>query len=112
MLQAQTSLMVPLFKCKDLFNIYCFTWLNLFRYSYDCNGTNAQKWVIKKGQTKVKVAGQNFCLDAGSNPASGVKSKIWQCYDGLPAQDYWYTDDNRIAVTGKGQCLDLTDGGK
>ncbi|EIM22544.1 hypothetical protein E3Q22_04355 [Wallemia mellicola] len=79
---------------------------------YDCNGTDAQKFVIRKGQTSVKVANRNFCLDAGSNPGSGIKAKIWQCYDGLPAQNFWYTGDNRIAVTGQGQCLDLTDGRK
>lgn len=44
---------------------------------YDCNGSNAQKWVIAKGTTAVQVAGTNFCLDAGSNPANGVQMKIW-----------------------------------
>jgi hypothetical protein len=28
--------------------------------------------------------------------------KIWQCYDDLPAQQWYYTDDNRLAVEGKG----------
>ena len=79
---------------------------------YDCNGTDAQKFVLKKGETTVKVANKNFCLDAGSNPGSGVKAKIWTCYDNLPAQNFYYTGDNRIALTGKGQCLDLTDGKK
>jgi hypothetical protein len=77
---------------------------------YDCLDTPAQKWVINKGRTKLRVAGTNFCLDAGSAPANGVKGKIWQCYDNLPSQDWWYTDDNRIALTGQGFCLDLTDG--
>ena len=31
--------------------------------------------------------------------------KIWQCYDNLPAQAWYYTNDNRIAVTGKGWYL-------
>ena len=39
-------------------------------YSYDCNGTNAQKWVINPGQTSVQVAGTNYCLDAGSGTCS------------------------------------------
>ena len=38
------------------------------------------------------------CID----PASGVGMKIWQCYANLPAQQWFYTDDNRIAVEGKG----------
>jgi hypothetical protein len=31
--------------------------------------------------------------------------KIWQCYDNLPAQAWYYTSDNRIALTGKGWFL-------
>ena len=55
--------------------------------------------------------------------------KIWQCYSGLAAQTWYYTDDNRIALENQGtslailtaicrmtdatrigQCLDLTNG--
>lgn len=36
--------------------------------------------------------------------------KIWQCYDGLAAQQWYYTGDNRIALTNQGLCLDLTNG--
>ncbi|EAU89191.1 G-X-X-X-Q-X-W domain-containing protein [Coprinopsis cinerea okayama7 len=77
---------------------------------YDCNGTNAQKWVLSQGSTKVRVADTNFCLDAGSTPGNGVPMKIWQCYDNLPAQQWFYTLDYRLALEGQGQCLDLTDG--
>ncbi|KAL0961332.1 hypothetical protein HGRIS_006289 [Hohenbuehelia grisea] len=77
---------------------------------YDCNGTGAQKWVLNSANTKVQLAGTNFCLDAGTTPKSGVGMKIWTCYDNLPAQAWYYTDDKRIAVTGKGQCLDLAGG--
>jgi len=31
-----------------------------------------------------------------------------QCYAGLAAQTWYFTDDNRIALQGQGQCLDLT----
>ncbi len=69
--------------------------------SYDCNGTGAQNWLLNRGNTKVQLGGtvsetcvlrkvcekdphqeriaQNFCLDAGSNPASGVGAKICEC---------------------------------
>ncbi|KAJ8700662.1 hypothetical protein PTI98_003670 [Pleurotus ostreatus] len=86
---------------------------------YDCNGTGAQKWIVQKGQTKVRLAGTNFCLDAGSSkrvssnflnqlthdsdPANSVRMKIWQCYDNLPAQEWYYTGDNRIALFNKGK---------
>ncbi|TFK21499.1 G-X-X-X-Q-X-W domain-containing protein [Coprinopsis marcescibilis] len=74
---------------------------------YDCNGTAAQNWVIYRGPTQVRLAGTNFCLDAGSSPANGVGMKIWQCYDNLPAQQWVFTDENRIVLQGASQCLDL-----
>ncbi|KNZ74736.1 Endo-1,4-beta-xylanase A [Termitomyces sp. J132] len=77
---------------------------------FDCNGSNAQMWDIMPGNTAVKVHGQNFCLDAGSEPANGVPMKIWECFDGLPAQTWFYTGDQRIALLGQGFCLDLTNG--
>ncbi|MCF1193335.1 RICIN domain-containing protein, partial [Mangrovimonas sp. AS39] len=60
---------------------------------YDCNGTPAQNWTITTGETKVQLAGTNFCLDAGSTPGNGVGMKIWQCYAGLAAQQWYLTDD-------------------
>ncbi|KAJ3539137.1 hypothetical protein NM688_g6411 [Phlebia brevispora] len=77
---------------------------------YDCNGTGAQNWVISSGTTAVQVAGQNFCLDAGDSPADGTRMKIWECYSGLAAQTWYYTDDDRIALQNQGFCLDLTNG--
>jgi len=77
---------------------------------YDCNGTGAQKWVLKKGSTKVRLAGTNYCLDAGSAPASGVGMKIWQCYDKLPAQQWDYTLFKTLKLEKTDQCLDLPDG--
>ncbi|KAL0947890.1 hypothetical protein HGRIS_010525 [Hohenbuehelia grisea] len=77
---------------------------------YDCNGTGAQKWVITRGGQQIKLSGTNYCLDAGSKPASGIKMKIWQCYDNLPAQQWTYLPDDFIRLTNTDQCLDLTDG--
>ncbi|KAF5368698.1 hypothetical protein D9615_010311 [Tricholomella constricta] len=77
---------------------------------YDCNGSGAQKWILTKGNTQLRVAGTNFCLDAGSHPKNGVGMKIWTCYDNVEAQKWYYTDDKRIALTGQGLCLDLTKG--
>jgi hypothetical protein len=77
---------------------------------YDCNGTGAQQWRIHWATTYVQLGFTGFCLDAGRTPASGVGMKIWQCIEALPAQTWFYTADKRIAVLGKGQCLDLTRG--
>lgn len=77
---------------------------------FDCNNTPAQNWNIVLGQGHVQLAWTGFCLDAGSNPANGVGMKIWQCFDNLPAQDWFYTADDRVALTNQGFCLDLTDG--
>ena len=62
-------------------------------------------------------------------PGNGIQMKIWDCYSGITAQTWYYTDDKRIALynlgtlycTGLscfaislrsfiGQCLDLTNG--
>ncbi|RDB27204.1 Endo-1,4-beta-xylanase A [Hypsizygus marmoreus] len=79
---------------------------------YDCNGTGAQKWQIQDGSTTVRAGNTNFCLDAGSNPANGIKMKIWTCYKGVAAQSWDYTNSNQIRLAGQGQnqCLDLTGG--
>lgn len=45
--------------------------------SYACNNSGAQKFTLVRGNQQVKVAGTNFCLDAGTNPADGSKIKIW-----------------------------------
>ncbi|KAJ9127369.1 hypothetical protein QFC24_000776 [Naganishia onofrii] len=46
---------------------------------YDCNNSAAQKWTFSRSGTggQIKLAGTNFCLDAGSNPGNGIKMKIW-----------------------------------
>lgn len=36
--------------------------------------------------------------------------KVWQCYDAFANQAWYLTGDGRIAVEGKGQCLDLPGG--
>ncbi|KAF9446179.1 carbohydrate-binding module family 13 protein [Macrolepiota fuliginosa MF-IS2] len=77
---------------------------------YDCNGSQAQMWSIIRGNGTVRLSGTNYCLDAGSSPGNGVKVKIWTCYEGLVAQQWSWTDDNHIALTGRGLCLDLTSG--
>ncbi|PPR04354.1 hypothetical protein CVT24_013206 [Panaeolus cyanescens] len=79
---------------------------------YDCNGTSAQKWVIRRGTTAIQVAGRNYCLDSSTTAKSGTKMKIWQCYPGIPAQTWSYSSlNNYISRLGADQCLDLTNGG-
>jgi len=77
---------------------------------YDCIGTQAQSWVINKGSTRVQVAGTNFCLDAGTNPADGVQLKIEQCDDNLPGQKWNFTANNHIVLENQGFCMDLENG--
>jgi hypothetical protein len=81
---------------------------------YDCNGTTAQKWVLKRGRGQIKLGGTNFCLDAGSSsPPNGTGLKIWQCYDNLPAQTWFWDGQNKniwLSNNGPVQCIDLTDG--
>ncbi|KAF5314653.1 hypothetical protein D9611_007087 [Ephemerocybe angulata] len=76
-------------------------------------GEGAQRWIINRGPTKVKLGvstGIEYCLDAGATPTNGTQMKLWQCYDNLPAQAWYYTGDNRIALENQGFCLDLPNG--
>ncbi|TFK38391.1 carbohydrate-binding module family 13 protein [Crucibulum laeve] len=77
----------------------------------ECIKGEGDVWTFPFGSnTNVKFGQTGFCLDAGSSPANGVGMKIWQCFDSLPAQTWFATEDNRIALAGQGQCLDLTNG--
>ncbi|KAL0955591.1 hypothetical protein HGRIS_001827 [Hohenbuehelia grisea] len=97
-------------KCLDVARNEHANGVSVQIYVFDCNGTGAQNWVLGFGSTKVQLNGTNLCLDAGSNPGSGTLMKIWQCFDNLPAQQWFHTGDNRIALENKGQCLDLPSG--
>lgn len=78
---------------------------------YDCNGTGAQDWVLDFANTTINLANTGFCLDAGDNLTNGGGLQIWSCIEERPAQQFYYTEDLRIAVTDQeGQCIDLTDG--
>jgi hypothetical protein len=47
------------------------------------------------------------CLDAGTNPHDNGPGKVYTCYPGITAQHWYYTADQRLALTGGTQCLDL-----
>ena len=49
-----------------IFSLSLFLRDNNVFFRYDCNGTRAQDWWIFNGSTKVRLAGTNFCLDAGT----------------------------------------------
>ncbi|KAJ3538434.1 hypothetical protein NMY22_g5167 [Coprinellus aureogranulatus] len=82
--------------------------------TYDCNGSAAQKWTLVRDEptrsTKIRLSNSNLCVDAGSNPANNALVKIWQCYDGLAAQAWLYTGDNRFQLANTNLCLDLPQG--
>jgi hypothetical protein len=107
-------------------------------YSADCfPSTSAsypfQQFVYNQGSTKIRVAPNtstktDYCVDFGSDRGVngvGLKvglrfraacfsanqlSQVWQCYDGLAAQQLWMTGDDHIAVEGDNQCADVKDG--
>ncbi|KAK8869443.1 hypothetical protein IAR55_000007 [Kwoniella newhampshirensis] len=71
----------------------------------------ATRWDIQQGSGSILASGTNFALDAGSNPGNNGALKIWTSYPGLYQQTWYYTDDQRIAITGGDQCLDEGDNG-
>lgn len=44
------------------------------------------------------------------DPGNGVQPHMWQCYPGAPQQNWVYRSDGLIELSGRGLCLDLTDG--
>lgn len=89
--------------------------------SFDCNGTPAQVWELIFGPTAVRLNGTDFCLDAGNSklyshlnfpplpipvlcpaPGNGTPMKIWECFPGIPAQTWFLTTDQRIALNNQG----------
>jgi hypothetical protein len=73
-----------------------------------CTLTSGQFWTYSGGS--LKVFGDQ-CLDVtNGSTANGSKMQIWACTDGDINQQFSITEDNRIAWTNKGECLDLTNG--
>ena len=52
------------------------------------------------------LSGTGYCLDATSaNPANGLQMKIWECLPNIPAQQWTYTSDDTIVLTGTSESL-------
>jgi hypothetical protein len=52
---------------------------------YDCNGTNAQAWMVSGSQLVNVNSGR--CLDAtGPSSADGTRLQIWDCTGGANQQ--------------------------
>jgi len=77
---------------------------------YDCNGTNAQKWLYTSLDPKpLKVFGTR-CLDVqGGRMTSGTKVQSYAC-NGTAAQK-WNVNQNGTITTWNGLCLDAVGGG-
>lgn len=77
-------------------------------YHIPCTDPNNKfngAWEIAPGNNQgVKLAGTNFCLDAGSNPYNGGPAKLWTCLT-VPQQTWYLTNDQHIAITNGNQCL-------
>lgn len=53
--------------------------------------------------------GEKMCLDAGSYPIeNGTPVHMWQCYDGLPQQQWKFTAYGQMSLADGSKCLDLT----
>jgi hypothetical protein len=46
------------------------------------------------------------CLDAGTSPHNNGQVVVKTCAPGAASQHWYFTADNRIAITGGDQCLD------
>ncbi|RSH87029.1 hypothetical protein EHS25_003517 [Saitozyma podzolica] len=71
-------------------------------------GASLQLFDINRGAGQIKATGSNFCLDSTTQfPPNGQGLKLWTCYSGLPQQNWYYTGDNHIAITGGTACADV-----
>ncbi|KAL0953250.1 hypothetical protein HGRIS_004502 [Hohenbuehelia grisea] len=96
-------------KCLDITNDTRVEGTNV--QIYDCNGTPAQDWVFDFGNTTVQLSDTDFCLDAGNQTVNGSNLTILACNETSPSQQFYYTEDLRLALRDQaGFCLDLTDG--
>ncbi|KAJ8517710.1 hypothetical protein ONZ45_g5147 [Pleurotus djamor] len=68
---------------------------------FDCDDSGWQDWVLNPGDTKVVWAGTEWCLT--SDGANNVVATITKCSDDNPNQNWYYTDDKRLARTGTGK---------
>ncbi|RSH80687.1 hypothetical protein EHS25_007165 [Saitozyma podzolica] len=78
-------------------------------YLIPCDTTESfwGAWDIQPGNNpSVRLSGTNFCLDAGALPMNNGPAKLYTCYPGLSQQQWYYTPDLHVAVTGGNQCLD------
>lgn len=45
-------------------------------FRYDCNGSPAQKWMIERGSTMIRLANSNFCVDIGTSKSPFILVKL------------------------------------
>ncbi|TFK20833.1 hypothetical protein FA15DRAFT_759106 [Coprinopsis marcescibilis] len=83
---------------------------------YECNGSPSQAWVFDYEIDRIRLAGMDWCLDAGNPPfVNGAKVKIWGCTSRIDAQSWrWYSFGKTglvgINLADTNLCLDLTEG--
>ncbi|TFK18778.1 ricin B-like lectin [Coprinopsis marcescibilis] len=76
----------------------------------DCDDSPSQSWSLTPGSTSVRLAGTQFCLDAGSIPEDYTPLKVWLCIENLPAQGWIYTPQSQLILQSAGLCTDLANG--
>ncbi|MET9618422.1 ricin-type beta-trefoil lectin domain protein [Kitasatospora indigofera] len=71
--------------------------------TWDCNGTNAQKWTLTNGTLQVN----GKCMDViGRGTANGTLIDLWDCNGG--ANQQWVPQaDGTLKGTQSGRCLDV-----
>ncbi|RSH76867.1 uncharacterized protein EHS24_005269 [Apiotrichum porosum] len=76
---------------------------------WDCiDGNTNQIWTksITSGIGPIELKGTPFCLDAGDNPGDQSQLRIWDCYSGLPQQQFKVQGDT-LQVADKNLCVDV-----
>lgn len=93
-------------KCLDLTN--GLTIDGTLLQIWDCNGTNAQKFIYNNKTHQIKsVLDTNKCIDSGR---SDGKIHIWSCDNNNDNQKFKYDANNQMFLKSNdtGKCIDLT----
>jgi hypothetical protein len=69
-----------------------------------CNNLDSNYYSLNHGPTSITAGGTTFSLDAGASPGNGSPLHL-EPKASTSSQNWYYTTDNRIAVTGSGTSI-------
>jgi hypothetical protein len=63
-------------------------------------------FALMQAQVRHILTKRKIAADTCPDPTNGTPMKIWKCFDGLAAQKWFVTDDDRIALENQGKLIE------